>query len=378
MFGKYTLRHQLFRLPALLILPVTFGLIKAASGSPYITEMIYSQKIYPFIRDIVAGVTSTLSFSLSEVLIVSAALAALVFLIIRVVRAFSFKPKDLIKLLSLIITYALTASYLFFLFYVMWGFNMYRIPVGETMDFTEREFSVSELSSVCFDLSHRASILRAGLSEDENGVFTIEGGFDAVTNSIVEAYDELAQKRSSFSGEVPAAKPIALSDTLTKTGIMGIYICYTGEANVNTSQPYLLLPLTAAHETAHYLGYSKEDEANFVAYLACAGSSDPSVAYSGTMHALIICVNRLYELDPEAYALVVDSYSSGMLRDLEDYNSFVKENIGGTANVLSDKINDTYLKFNGQDGGVDTYSEALRLILQYYDARGFFLVPPYD
>ena len=152
-------------------------------------------------------------------------------------------------------------------------------------------------------------------------------------------------------------------------GIAGIYIPYFAEANVNINQPALLIASSAAHETAHYLGVAREDEANFVSYLACTYSLDASVRYSGTMLALINCANQLYASDAELYRrLVSEYYSEGMLRDLRDYNAYW-DSFEGPMEEAVDNMNDNYLKFNKQENGVKSYGMMVDLLLAYY-AKG--------
>ena len=129
-------------------------------------------------------------------------------------------------------------------------------------------------------------------------------------------------------------------------GIAGIYIPFTAEANVNVHQPPLLLLSSGAHEMAHYLGFAREDEANFIAYLACIHSKDPCIRYSGVMLALIHCGNQLYKTDPIAYQAVWEAcYSPGMIRDLRGYNEYW-DRYEGQVEAAVDQLNDGYLKHN--------------------------------
>ena len=75
----------------------------------------------------------------------------------------------------------------------------------------------------------------------------------------------------------------------------------TEEPNVNTNEPSLFLAHSAAHETAHYLGYAAEEDANFLGYLVCEASNSHALKYSAAMHALVHCMSALYKADPDAY-----------------------------------------------------------------------------
>ncbi|NLB61175.1 MAG: DUF3810 domain-containing protein, partial [Clostridiales bacterium] len=143
------------------------------------------------------------------------------------------------------------------------------------------------------------------------------------------------------------------------------FIPYTAEANVNTDQPALLIPSSAAHENAHFLGIARENEANFAAYLACIYSPDINVKYSGTMLALINAGNKLHSVDSEKYAELYYSYSEEMRKDLADYSDYWKA-YEGKVKEVSQKANDNYLKHNDQQDGVMSYGRVVDLLLAYY------------
>ena len=155
---------------------------------------------------------------------------------------------------------------------------------------------------------------------------------------------------------------------MSSAGSAGIYIPYTAEANVNTDQPDLYIPASTAHETAHYFGFAREDEANFIAYYASMFSEDPALRYSAVMNALVCCGNALCEQDRELYIAMRERYTDGMNRDLTEYRNYLANSSGGKLEEISDKLNDTYLKHNGQTEGVDSYYQMTRLLLAYFES----------
>lgn len=158
------------------------------------------------------------------------------------------------------------------------------------------------------------------------------------------------------------------SEGMSWAGICGIFMPFTAEANVNTHQPSLLLLSSAAHENAHSLGFAREDEANFIAYLACISSEDPSIRYSGAMLALINCGNALYKSAPDKAAALRETYSDAVIRDIAAYNQYW-EGYEGQVEEAFDSINDSYLKFNLQENGVKSYGMMVDLMLAYYDIQ---------
>lgn len=358
------------KLPWLLLMPIFYGLSLAAGKYPLITEEVYSTPLYPWISRGIGYVSSfAQGISLAECIVYCLAAIIAITLITSLYRLVMGRMRAA-KFLSIIAGFAVAASVLFSMFYVTWGFNYSRPSLYTRMGLNIVERPVEELNAVCARLAIRASELREQLKEDENGVFCLEGTARQEFAKIPSAYKLLGEAEPLFGGRVYAAKGVMSSKAMSYGGISGIYIPFTAEANVNIDQPPLLLASSAAHETAHFLGIAREDEANFVSYLACSYSIDPGVRYSGTMLALIHCANQLYAGNKEMYAnLVTRYYSEGMMRDIRHYNLYW-DKFEGPVQETVNSVNDNYLKFNQQENGVKSYGMMVDLILAYYDKTG--------
>ena len=75
--------------------------------------------------------------------------------------------------------------------------------------------------------------------------------------------------------------------------------------------PYYNIPHTICHELSHLKGFMREDEANFIGYLACIGSDSPDFRYSGYLTGWVYAGNALARVDPESY---YDLYTKLSLR----------------------------------------------------------------
>ncbi len=62
---------------------------------------------------------------------------------------------------------------------------------------------------------------------------------------------------------------------------------------------------------------------------------------------------------------MIKLYSPGYLRDLEYQHAYWKQFQGAAKDVV-DKINDSYLKFNGETDGVKSYGRMVDLLLAYH------------
>jgi hypothetical protein len=254
---------------------------------------------------------------------------------------------------------------LFNAFYFQWGFNYSRPTLGSLLGLNTRPRPEGELEELCYMLADRAIVLRDQVNEDENGIFYLPEGYREHFLRIPEAYRKLGSNIPFFSQKVYPAKSVLNSKGLSYSGISGIYIPFTAEPNVNIDQPPLLLLSSAAHESAHFIGVAREDEANFVAYLACIQSDDPAIEYSGIMLALVNAGNKLNSVDHDAYTELRKYYSEGMTRDISDYKAYWAD-FEGPVEEAASNLNDSYLKFNGQEDGVKSYGAMVDLLLAYY------------
>lgn len=362
--------HQLKRLLFLLLVPLTMLLVHFASKNPQWIEGWFSQGFYPIVSTVLGELYAIVPFSVVEWLLYALVISAIVIAVVTIVRSLQ-KKIALVRLVRAFVTLLITASVLFSSFYFCWGFNYYRPPIKELLQLDVKERPVSELNALCQSLAQSANALRAQVPEDENGVFTLDASAEAYFAKIPQAYKQLGKTIELFSRPVAPPKSVFSSECLSWMGIAGIYFPFTAEANVNVHQPPLLMLVSAAHECAHAMGIARENEANFVGYLACLSSDEPSIAYSGTMLALIHSGNQLSKVDPEAYADLFATYSDALQRDLFAYNAYWKAYEGPLEETMS-QMNDAYLKYHQQQSGIRSYGEVVDLLLAWHAQSGEF------
>lgn len=370
--GRYSLHHQLLRLPALIILPITYGLIKLFEHKPALTDSIYSNSFYPWVSKSIASLTRKIPFSVTEYAAYGLLAAAAIMLVIRIIKLILLRKEALMRFVSLIITIAIFASYGLFLFYLLWGFNFYRTPIDSRLDLPKREYGADEVYALCVKLADDASALREKLAEDDSGVLKSDDS-KTLFASVAEAYADYGSTHELFKNPPPGIKPFNFSGLLSNMRILGFYSCYTAEPNINADQPSLFIGFTAAHESAHYYGWAREDEASFIAYLVCYKCKDKTASYSVTMHALNNCALLLSQMDSSRIGELLEHYSDGMKRDLEAYSRYYNKYEHSQAGDIAEHFNDSYLSFNGQEQGVDAYEHDVDLLLEYYDALGLFI-----
>jgi hypothetical protein len=248
---------------------------------------------------------------------------------------------------------------------LLWGFNYQRLSFDKIANLRVKNESKEKLYELCESLIVKANDLRIGLDENSQGVMVEKKGYKDIFKREEEGYREVSKKYKELSGDFGKPKPILFSEYLCYTGITGIYIPYTGEANVNVKIQDFMLPCTAAHEMAHQRGFAREDEANYIGYLACMSSPYKDFKYSGVMLAAIYSMNQLSNVDYEGYKTLQEKYSEPVKRDLKADNEFW-DKYSGSVEKVSNNINNRYLKSNGQAEGTKSYGRMVDLLLAEY------------
>ena len=369
---------QLKRTKLLLLLPLGALFILLARLSPFIAEYIFARGIYKILSLPLGLVTGIFPFSLAEFIIVLSPLLLSGVIICFVVRLVKNKENKGIIIKKAIVNVLCFISVAVFLFIVLCGTNYYRYTFAEQYNLQVKERTVDELRELCMYLKDKTEQSKKAIDKkdlDENGVVTFGENrtyknFSDVAREAKASMSRIAEDYTSLRYSTGDAKEVILSKYMSYGGIVGIFIPFTMEANVNTDEADYNRPADTCHELAHMRGYMKEEEANYKAYLACINSDEPVFNYSGYMMAFIISTNALYDYDSEAYWDIMDELPEGVLADINCEREYWKEirshEMAEVADAIMTEVNDTYLKANGQESGVKSYGEMVDLLLAEY------------
>lgn len=346
-----------------LLLPLSLLVSAIVSNFPDVAE-IYATTVYPVIAKGINRITSIFPYSVMEMLLlylvlhITVEIVHFIFLLIR-------KKEDVAKKAQQTLANLLCAAgVITFVFTLTCGLNYSRHTFAQTAGLEVRPSSVAELKALCTDLAKEANRLRAWVPTNDKSVTYLESHVLAAVTA-QQTMDKMEPFYPTLRKGYGKPKPVYLSRVMSYLDITGVYFPFMVEANVNTDAPDYGIPHTMLHELSHLQGYMREDEANFIAYLACRKSDDILFQYSGTATAFVYANNALYAADPgagqETYALL----SVDVQRDFSDSSAYWKQFKGPIAE-LSTKINDTYLKSNRQEDGVKSYGQMVDLLLADY------------
>jgi hypothetical protein len=356
------------RLWLLLCLPIGLLLIFIASKSVKFAEW-YAITIYPILSLAVNFVTSLIPISIAELLVGLLIIGILLYFILYIRKIIKNKKNRKATVFQFILNPVCFISVILLVFALFCGINYYRYPFSQVSGLTVKDSPKSELVSLCKELAQNASKARENVAVDAKGVMKLSDKNIYQTAAKAKSiYAQLNKTYPTLKSGYGAPKPVLCSKLMSYSNITGMFFPFTFEANVNTDIPAFSIPSVMCHELTHLRGYMREDEANFVSYLACRQSGNPDFVYSGDMLAFVYANNALFDIDRTEGTRVYNKLSAGVRHDFAADSAYWRQFEGPIAQV-SDKVNDTYLKANSQQDGVKSYGRMTDLLLADYRAR---------
>ncbi|WP_265443132.1 DUF3810 domain-containing protein [Acetivibrio straminisolvens] len=352
----------------ILLVPLAYLMQFLSSKVPNLAERIYTRGVYRLIAKLLNLVSGYIPVSVAEILVVLSILFILFYIIKTVIKMVKSSSQAFKILCNALVNILTAVSILYFAFMLLWGINYQRLPFSRIAGYDTSPASVDELLDVCESLLVRANELRKYVAEDDNGVMKLSTGINETLKTAYMGYETASKTYPELYHNYGRPKGVILSEVMSYLGIGGVYFPFTGEANINISMPHTSIPFTACHEMAHQIGFAREDEANFVAYIACKNHPSPDFQYSGTLSALINATNALYQYNRDEYFKLRNNYSEGLIRDLTASNSYW-EKYDTPVQDFSSSVNNTYLKANMQKDGVRSYGRMVDLLIAEYRSQ---------
>ena len=330
-------------------------LVYWASRNPEWVEHYYSQGWYPLISGLYRGLLGWIPFSVGDIIYVVLGLLAIGYLI---------KNRDHLFTKKMLANVIMVLAVAYFTFHVMWGLNYYRLPIAEAFKL-EESFTQEELMDVIGGLVQVSNDLQYQITGDTVSAVSIPHNRKAIFSTAQEGYDLLGQRHPKLKYLRPSIKPSLLSTMLSYMGYGGYLNPFTLEGQVNAKLPTFRLPVVSAHEMAHQVGYSAENEANFLGYLAASGSPDPYAQYSAKTFGLSHCLGQLQVLDSIAFDSVVKHMHPGVKKNFVEAREFWESYQNPLEPVFKSAF-DNFLKANRQEEGMASYSRVVGLLVAYH------------
>lgn len=310
------------------------------------------EEFFEFQKGFHQQLTAGIPFSVGDVIYILAGLAAIYFLL----NIFRKRTKRTAFLQILIF-----ANLLYFVYQIFWGMLYFQKPILENLP--EEEITVEETKALSLKYLELCKQSRNQVSEDESGVFKYQD-LAQIKTEIIQSQNQLPHLITTTKATgINNFKTSLFSGMMNYSGILGYYNPFTAEAQYNADLPHSYIPFTLAHESAHQLGFAREQEANFIGFLIGVKSVNADLKYSTQYAVLKSLLNALAEKNEPFVKSILAQYSAGMKRDRLAEKKFVADHQGFFEELFG-LTNDLFLKSNRQEGSI-TYSYFVDLLVRY-------------
>lgn len=325
----------------------------------------YAHHIYPWIVGSVGRITGLVPFSVVEIglyVLIVLLVLDLFFLLCNSVRKLLRKQKKgrtLRQQLSVVSgRWLFIIGLLLFLYTANCGINYYASSFSSYAGLEDGTYTPEELDALCSELVNLVN------ESAKSGRQSYREHSSAWRAESVKAMQAAGKQFSCLSGFYPKPKEVLVSQILSVQQLCGVYSPFTVEANFNGDMPNYNVPHTLCHELSHLKGFMREDEANFIGYLACVSSENAAFRYSGYLTGWVYAGNALARVDWDRYVELTGQLCKEAQTDLNENSDFWNR-YESRVSKAANQMNDTYLKINSQSEGVKSYGRMVDLMLSY-------------
>lgn len=346
---------------SLLIIPITEILRWLAKANPSFVEYNYSRTIFIRLMQGVSSFYGAIPVSMGEVLLFVYLIIVMTMMVqwigdLRNKRKRSNDVHNLFRFLGV------SLSILYFLFFAFYGVNFYREPIKVIDEERMASTTQKDLEEALEYYIEQANDI-AQLMEVQ--VVTTPTYTEIIEMSELSYY-YLPNEYRYMTGVFGPPKRLILSEVQANMGYTGVYSMFTGEPLVNGLLVSADVPFTVTHEIAHQRGVAKENEANYMAFIACLGSIDPYMNYSGYFNAIQYLSNELYKIDQDSASAIMTTCHKLVKRDLNAVTDFWDVHLKPDMASTMDVVVETNLERHGQEDGLASYGQVSQYMLDYY------------
>lgn len=352
-----------------------FALFRFGLAGPEQVEAAYTGGAYRWVVALFSGVSGLFPFSVAELLVGAAALFVVARRVQRLRQRFARRPvlsdpgtpaprPGALRQLAWLGLVALAGTgMLYAAFVLVWGLNYARPRLESRLGLSTDGIGNAEVARLARRVAaettrdHR----RARLPEDRVSENPLDLG--ELSREIDAAYDELGLPGDPRPAAAAPVKPAVFSGLMSRMGVSGIFVPFTGEPTVNTQPPDVAVAFTAAHEKAHQRAVTHEGEASFAAWLALSrGRRHPYLRYAASFFAARHLLAASRHADAPTRERIWAALGPGPRRDLDALNRFWAQH-RGVVRGAAQRVNDSYLRTMRVPDGVASYGTVVRLLI---------------
>lgn len=315
------------------------------------------------VRFVLAKLTMWIPFSLAEMIIMLVPIIFIVLVVVGIIISSKGTTKQYTGMTASLLA-AISFFYSTFVFTLAPGYQ--GSTLDQKLELSADPVSAAELYDTAVYLTDEINKIIDTIDFTPNGASVMPYDLDEMNDKLAAAYKSAAKKYDFISPLNSNLKYVILSKPMSYTHITGVYTFFTGESNINVNFPDYTIPYTAAHELAHQRGTARENEANFVAFLACMEIDDAYIRYSAYTNMLEYVLSALSSASSELYSSMWERFDGKTIGEFNAYSIFYKEYQQSTVSNISSTINNTYLQSQGVKEGSQSYGLVVDLMVAYH------------
>ncbi|VXB99902.1 DUF3810 domain-containing protein [Maribacter litoralis] len=341
---------------ALTLIP-QFIIVKWLATRTDLVEKYYSMGIYPIISNFFRLLFGWIPFSVGDLLYFSLSVLALLYIVRKRKHIWRNKLKFLENVgMVLAVTY--------FTFHIMWGMNYYREPLAHKLQLTPNK-EYKDLLKFTERLIKKTNESQLQITKDSSLAVKIPYSQKEIFNKTIDGYKHLKTIHPFLAYNTPSLKKSLFSTGLTYMGYAGYLNPFTNEAQVNDLLPNFRFPFVAGHEVGHQIGYSAENETNFIGYLVTSNNKDPYFKYAAYAYALGYCLNDVRRTNKDDFERIMLNLNHGVKMNFQEMAIFWNSYENPMEPVFK-SIFDTFLKANNQTEGIRSYNAVVLFLVAYH------------
>jgi hypothetical protein len=340
---------------ALIALQIVLVLLAAAAialplPAPFV-ERYYADSFYPSLQAQLTSWSNTSAFSLFDALVIVLALVMLVAWGRWVAQA--WRVRSAWPILRALRGTLLVAAVVYLWFAVAWGLNYSRPPLEAAIGYDAARVTPAAV---------RAMAARAVDEVNSTHAAGHAAGFPAATavpRPLVNALHEVERRLGRPRATTPSRpKRTLLGMYFRASGVDGMHAPFLLETLLNPDLTPPERPVVLAHEWAHLAGYAPEDDASFVGVLT-ALRGDAASRYSAWLSVFHDAAGQLPVAEQRQ---LIARLGPGPQADRRAISARLEARVDAVARV-SWETYDQYLKSQGVEEGVRSYSRVVQLLL---------------
>ena len=338
----------IIRASILLFLIILLIVLSILKNDPQICEAMtrgYSRGV----NGVMANITGWIPFSLTEIIFVLL-VAGITFLFVKIIISLVKKKYRAALHRSIEIASIIFLSINLYNLSCEFAYNREKLPLPYYQGDIERTEHIPIYNYFTEDIN----LCISSLEFEENGEVRTSMSFEEITNEVIKAYS-IIEGQDYYASYFGGVKPMLSSFLYREFQITGVTYSPLMEANINTLNTKINLPLTIAHELAHTKGVMREDDANQLAFYVCLNSEHPYLRYAtyASYYGQLSAMVTSYYLTEEEMANVesVDGTLNKSRR--YQYQYWQEHDLLGD---IGDYFNDLYIKMSGVKEGTTSYS----------------------